>query len=422
MVRTYRTLTAVGSAAAWALVASLAPACATSSGASSSFNGSSGSGSLSGSSAGNLGGGSGSAILTTGDASLVSTPPTGSCVATTACTSGCTDLSSTPIIDTGTSQDAPSHFTAMGLGAGGICITEPGDGALLPNNWTRPRFSWVPASGQTLFEVRIHIDSQKNDLLAYTTSTTWTLPATTWKALAADAWGQDITVTVRGVNATGSSAPAGSSMKFQIAPSIANGSLIYWAAVGDKNGDSWLEGFSVGDETVAQVLDTSQVAEKMSRDVGGNLVTQDQTTNMPLANGPGSVQCIGCHASVPDHNSVSFLDFYPWPGVAASVNPSTTGELPTWLTPGGAEALALPWIGMMTYSAPIWNGGHHIVVAGWQVGSPSLAVEPRMDRSVDVAAASVRGRCGTVGESDGPESDVRHGESQQELRVPRAHG
>jgi hypothetical protein len=379
MVRMYRTLAAVGAAAASALVA---VACATSSSPSSSFNGGSSSGSAVGGSSGGYLGGSGSAVLTTGDASLTPTV-TGSCVATTACTTGCTDLSSTPIIDTGTSQDAPSHFTATGLGSGGVCITEPGDGALLPNNWTRPRFAWVPASGQTLFEVRVHIDSQKNDLLAYTTSTTWTLPADTWKALAADAWGQDITVTVRGVNMAASSAPAGSSMKFQIAPAIANGSLIYWAAVGDKNGDSWLEGFSVGDETVAQVLDTSQVAEKMSRDTGGNLVTQDQTTNMPLANGPGSVQCIGCHAAVPDHNSVSFLDFYPWPGVAASVNPQSTGDVPTWLTPGGAEALALPWIGMMTYSAPIWNAGQHIVVAGWQVGSPSSPGTPWQSGGTD---------------------------------------
>jgi hypothetical protein len=381
MVRMVRTLAAVGAAAASALVAS---ACATSSSpSSSSFNSGNATGSAVGGSSGGYLGGSGTAVLTTGDASLTSTV-TGSCVATTACTTGCTDLSSTPIIDTGTPQDAQSHFTATGLGSGGICITEPGDGTLLPNNWTRPRFAWVPASGQTLFEVRVHIDSQKNDLLAYTMSTTWTLPADTWKALAADAWGQDITVTVRGVNmAAASSAPSGSSMKFQIAPAIANGSLIYWAAVGDKNGDSWLEGFSVGDETVAQVLDTSQVAEKMSRDTGGNLVTQDQTTNMPLANGPGSVQCIGCHAAVPDHNSVSFLDFYPWPGVAASVNPQNTGDVPSWLTPGGAEALALPWIGMMTYSAPVWNAGQHIVVAGWQVGSPSSPGTPWQSGGTD---------------------------------------
>jgi len=312
-------------------------------------------------------GSSGNATLSN-DASLLDQTPMGTCAAGTPCTSGCTDLPSAPVLDPSAPSDAAAQFSGTGLGTGGICIVEPGDGALLPNNWVRPRLRWIPAASQDLFEVRVHADSQKNDLLVYTKNTNWTLPADTWKALAADAWGQDITVTVRGVNSSGALRPAGSQMKFQIAPALANGSMIYWAAVGDKNGDSWLEGFTVGDETVLQVLNTSQVGEKLSRDSGGNLTTQNQDTHTPLANGAGSTQCIGCHAAVPDQNSVTFLDFYPWPGVAADVHKGAVGDVPSWLTPGGAEALALPWIGMMTFSSAVWDTGRHIVVAGWQVG------------------------------------------------------
>ncbi len=356
MVRLLRALAAIGAATMAIAIAACATSAAPTGGLSSGGGGS-----------GTLGTGGGSTFgqdagLGTGAAPVIS------CATTAQCASGCADLPAAAIIDTSTPQDAATHFAATGLGAGGICIVEPGDGTLLPNNWVRPRFRWMPAAGQTLFEIRVHADNQKNDLLAYTTSTTWTMPLAPWKALAADTWGEDITVTIRGVNASGSSAPAGAQMKFQIAPALANGSMIYWAAVGDRNGDSWLEGFTVGDETVLQVLNTSQVAEKMSRDVGGNLTTQNQDTNTPLANGPGSTQCIGCHAAVPDQNSVTFLDFYPWPGVSAAVNKGSVGAVPSWLTPGGAEALALPWIGMMSFSAAVWNTNQHIVVAGWQVG------------------------------------------------------
>ena len=64
--------------------------------------------------------------------------------------------------------------------------------------------------------------------------------------------------------------------------------------------------------------------------------------------------CIGCHTAIPDGQSVSFLDFWPWPGVASSVVDKQQGQLPTWLTPGGMQALDLPWIGIMSYSKNDW--------------------------------------------------------------------
>jgi hypothetical protein len=289
------------------------------------------------------------------------------CSTTRACDPTCTDFPVSPIVDASpengapaTPQDAATHFATAALTTGGPCIVEPGDGALLPNNWVRPRFRYLPADpAQTLFEIHLSTPRQKNDLVVYTTSTTWTMPKTIWQALAASTWGEDIAVTVEGVDPTTATAqPVAAQMHFQIAPAPANGSMIYWAAIGDQNGDSWLEGFSVGDETVASVLTPKQVVEDLSRDQGGNLQP--------------ATQCIGCHAAVPDKNSVTFLDFYPWPGVAAAVNPANTGQVPSWLTPGGAEALSQPWLGMMTFSAAAWNSGQHIVIAGYQVPSGSI--------------------------------------------------
>jgi hypothetical protein len=119
--------------------------------------------------------------------------------------------------------------------------------------------------------------------------------------------------------------------------------MIYWAATGDQNGASWLEGFAPGDENVATTLEVGQVQSKLYRDQGGNV------------QGGGSAQCIGCHAAVPDGNSVSFADFWPWPGSAALVNPGSTGAAPPWLTAAGAQALSLPWLGIATFSKSDWS-------------------------------------------------------------------
>ncbi len=313
-------------------------------------------------------------VINADASSVLEVPPSSTtsstCSTTRACDPTCMDFPAAAIVDSSpesgaaaTPADAATHFVTAALAAGGPCLAEPGDGALLPNNWARPRFRYVPADPkQTLFEIRLATPRQKNDLVVYTTSTSWTMPKTMWQAIAASTWDEDITVTVEAVDpTTASSVPAASQMHFRIAPAPANGSMIYWAAIGDQNGDSWLEGFSVGDESVASVLTPKQVTETLSRDTGGNL--QHQT------------QCIGCHAAVPDKSSVTFLDFYPWPGVSSEVDPTHTGQVPAWLTPGGAEALSQPWLGMMTFSAAVWNAGHHIVVAGYQVPSGSVPWE-----------------------------------------------
>ncbi|HTB72630.1 MAG TPA: hypothetical protein VK762_05285 [Polyangiaceae bacterium] len=275
----------------------------------------------------------------------------------------CTDFPAAPIIDAQpddgsppTPQDAPSHFASTGLGSGGPCVTEPSDGTLLPQNWLRPRFRYAPASSsQTLFEIRLHTPRQQNDLLVYTTSKTWKMPKTVWDAVRASTWDEDITWTVRAVDPSSGGAPAGTQGKFRIAPAGAGGAMIYWAAVGERNGQSWLEGFSVGDEGVAKVLDVASTQLKVSRDQGGQ-----------LQQGTGAVQCIGCHTAVPDGKSVAFVDDWPWSGVAASVANMHEGEVPSWLTPGGAEAFSQPWLGIMTFSKSAWDANDHAAVVTYQ--------------------------------------------------------
>ncbi len=279
----------------------------------------------------------------------------------------CEDFPAAPIIDAmpadgspATPQDAPSHFTNTSLGAGGPCVTEPSDGTLIPQNWLRPRFHYAPAaSSQTLFEIRLHTARQKNDLLVYTTSKTWKMPKNIWDAIRASTWDEDITLTVRAVDPTNAAAaPAGTQGKFRIAPAGAGGAMIYWAAVGERNGQSWLEGFSVGDEGIAKVLDVASTQLKISRDQGGQ-----------LQQGTGAVQCIGCHTAVPDGKSVAFVDDWPWTGVAASVENMHEGEVPSWLTPGGAEAFSQPWLGIMSFSKAAWDANDHAVVATYQDNS-----------------------------------------------------
>lgn len=202
-------------------------------------------------------------------------------------------------------------------------------------------------------------------MLAYTRSPTWKLPASIWTALAASTWGEDITATVTSLNET-TKALASSQVTFQIAPAKSTGTMIYWAAVGLNAGQSWLESFNPGDENAGQALTVPQVQWNVARNSGGNL--------QQGVSGAGSTQCIGCHVAVPDRQSVLFLDTYPWDGVAALVDPEAgaPGSLPPWLTPGGAEALSMPWMGMLSFSTAQWAAGNHVAIAATELPQGTL--------------------------------------------------
>ncbi len=245
----------------------------------------------------------------------------------------CTDFSSGPVIDANTPSNAASMFGSPTSGAqsGGPCLLEPEVGALFPNNWLRPRFVLGAPSGQTLFEIRIHSSIETNDLLVYTTATTWTMPKDMWTALAAHVQDSPITVTVRGMSSSGGTPSLGSTGTITIAPAGAGGSMVYWAASGTDMSamNTTLQGFHVGDETTVTALQTTQVAMKVRATWGASLNTQNT-----------QVQCVGCHTATPDGDYAAFNAQWPWPSAIADVRAMTVGQSPTWLGAGALSNLS----------------------------------------------------------------------------------
>jgi hypothetical protein len=301
----------------------------------------------------------------------------GGAIGAHACTR-CDDFPAAPIFDPGAPPGAPDVFGAPDGSAGGPCLVEPEMGALFPPNWLRPRFRYVPAAGQTLFEIRVHADAEVNDLVVYTNASSWTMPRAMWEALAAHAVGQPIHVTVRGSD--GHAAPArGTEGSFSIAPVPAKGSMVYWATTAfDSNAQNTkLQGFHVGEETVIDALTTSQVKQKVRATWGASLT--DRTTQ---------VQCIGCHTSTPDGKYAAFTAQWPWPNALASVAASDVGSAPDFMTPGALSALSpnaqgaysqpevqKVMLGIQTYSRAHWSPGDRIAIttrgSAWYRTGPS---------------------------------------------------
>jgi hypothetical protein len=200
-----------------------------------------------------------------------------------------------PILDGNAPPSAAAMFQAASASAtGGPCLMEPEIGSMFPSNWLRPRFRWIgdgalgPGGGpgnQNLFELRLHVENQANDLVVYTTASSWTMPKAMWDGLRTHSAGVAMTLTVRGGVLQGSalaSASAGSSGPIAIAPVEAPGTIVYWTTTAGGASDAGynpeLKGFHVGDESVADVLRPSQMAP----------------------NDAGPVKCVGCHTSTPD--------------------------------------------------------------------------------------------------------------------------
>lgn len=263
----------------------------------------------------------------------------------------CTDFPSSPIIDPKSSPAVPanpgSQFSGSPSGAG-PCLTEPEDGSLFPYNWTRPRIKWTGAKG--LAQITIHADIEANDLVVYTNSDNWIMDKDIWNNLSKHVHEQDISVTVRIAGGGATTA------KFQIASASAAGSIVYWAAdptaVGNQNvttvqsSTSFLRGFTVGEEGVADTLKFSDVKQP-SRD-------QSAAKRTPT--------CIGCHSATPDSGFVAFVDNWPWNSVIAGVKPDITGNQLPNLSVGGLADLNKPWAGAATFSSAAWQDGKRIMV------------------------------------------------------------
>ena len=299
------------------------------------------------------------------------------------CTENCPDFPADPIFDaqgpTVPPANAPELFgDPDNMQGTGPCVFEPqlsdgtNPGALFPANWLRPRFRFEPIAGENLWEIRLSTEREANDLVVYTTSTSWAMPLDIWKALANNVHNEPVTVTIRGVNSTVPATPSGSTGSFQIAPVFAGGSMVYWAATSQEvnPNTSKLVGFRVGDEGVVDALTIPGVGDRQIIGVDGD---QLRTTPDPNAvPDPGYTQCIGCHVSTPDGKAVAFTDVWPWNNLLASVEQATAGDLPAYVTPGAERLLNQPWLGMQTLSKAHWTDANRIVVTTY--GTRSVGV------------------------------------------------
>ena len=259
----------------------------------------------------------------------------------------CSDFPSSPIVvasDAGPA--APSNAgqlfggPSQGAPAGGPCLVEPEIGVLYPNNWLRPRFAWSAMAGQNLFELRLHVENQANDLIVYTSDDSWTLPQSMWEALRQHSADQPMTLTVRGgVYAAGalSGESLGSSGAIGVAPVAAGGAIVYWGIDETKN-TAWLKGFSVGADGVQMVLQPSQTQTVAGQPTG----------------------CIGCHAATPDGNYAAFqASGSNWTNGIGSVVKGATGQLPGYLTSDARTTLA-GLMGTPAFSPQHWSAGDYI--------------------------------------------------------------
>ncbi len=255
------------------------------------------------------------------------------------------DFPSSPVLDVPDGGvAAPSNAAQLfgspsqGAQSGGPCLIEPEVGSLYPKNWLRPRFRWVPAAGENLFELRLHAANQTNDLVVYTAATEWTMPVGMWDALRVDSDDVPMTVGVRGgvLGGTALTGEAlGSGGAIGIAPVEAPGTIVYWT----PTGVTALKGFAIGDEGVTPVLVPSQVQE--------------------YATG-----CIGCHNSTPDGQFASFSSSTNnWQNGFANIQAGMVGAVPPWFGAAGRAAIETTNMGIHTFSVAHWTTGDRIEIS-----------------------------------------------------------
>lgn len=247
---------------------------------------------------------------------------------------------SDPIVDPSAPADAADFFDEDGTPTGGPCLHEPEPGALFPLGWLRPRFRFVPVADHNLFELRLHVDGQPNDLIVYTGQTAWTLPDTIWQQLNVHAIDLPIQMRVRSVHYNGSGAdgpPAtGTTGQFTIAPVAASGSIVYWTT---GAGSGALKGFEVGDEAVQPVLEPPDA---------------------------GTV-CIGCHTSTPDGDFVAFnarnapTDGRPAYADIRSLDGNATR--PAFMTDSAIALLSRAYQHQPVFSEAHWTPGDRIAIS-----------------------------------------------------------
>ena len=262
------------------------------------------------------------------------------------------DFPAAPIIDeqmsgmTRAPANAGDLFGAKDYGApsGGPCLLEPEVGSLFPRNWLRMRVRFAAPAGQNLFEIRLHVDNQVNDLVVYTAANTWVMPAELWKRLTQHSAAQAMTIAVRGARWNGTTLddqPAlGSKGELRIAPAEAAGTIVYWTTTAGTK----LKGFAIGDEGVTEVIQPAQ------SDAG--------------------VQCLGCHSSTPDGNYVGYSQTRD----AGNGDPAFIGlrsvdrkaTEPPWLSAAAKNLLRRSKQQHPTFSSAHFTAGDRVMVTAWQ--------------------------------------------------------
>jgi hypothetical protein len=291
-----------------------------------------------------------------------------------------------PVYDPSAPSDAGSMFGAPTQGAqtGGPCLVEPEGDALFPQNWLRPRFRWVAPSGQNLFELRLHVANQTQDLVVYTAQTSWTMPKAMWDALRTHSPGEAMTVSVRGGVVAGSSLTGealGTQTPMGVAPVQATGAIVYWTTNDMATGSSILKGFSPGDESVVTVLTPTQYSQSQ------------QTTSA----------CIGCHTSTPDGEFVAFTSSTvvnggpttPWPAGVALIDSKngTVGNAPTYMGSAGVQALARYNQGGVAFSRSHYTDGDRRAVVSYD---PNGGGNPITLSWIDLEATDPAKATGTI--------------------------
>jgi hypothetical protein len=240
-------------------------------------------------------------------------------------------------VESGLPADIGSQFASgSGQATGGPCMFEPPIDALVPSNWSPLRFEWSAPSDQNVFELKLHVDNQVNDLVVYTTQKAYTIEASVWQSLTSHSAGHDIQVTLRGAKLDSGSLSqgpfTGADGALHIAPVPAPGSVVYWTTGAPGSGATALKGFSIGDTQATTVLTPAVVG--------------------------GDTNCVACHASAPDGK----YTFYVRDGqnsATRSVDVRSVDGQGTAPPDGVVSATAISLLARHKQSAPTLSNAHY---------------------------------------------------------------
>jgi len=247
------------------------------------------------------------------------------------------DFPKDPEVESSLPGDIGSQFgSGAGQPTGGPCLAEPPMDALVPKNWTPLRFEWSAPADQNVFELKLHVDNQINDLVVYTTQKSYTIAASVWAALTLHSAGHDVEVTLRGArleNGAITSGPlTGVTGSLHIAPVAAPGSVVYWTSGAPGTGATAFKGFTIGDTKVTTVLTPAIVG--------------------------GDTNCVACHVSAPDGKHT----FYVRDGNGSATRSVDVRSVDGLGTPPAATVVSTTALGLLArhkQSAPALSKAHY---------------------------------------------------------------